>query len=259
MKLTHEKFDVIGDVHGCFEELQGLVRSLGYIEDVNSYVHPEGRLLIFIGDLVSRGPDSLKVVDLAARMVKHNRAIVIRGNNEDKLLRYLKGEDLPVRHGFKVVVDQINQYEGQDRKDIVEALVEFLEKTVIYLHSELHYLILVHAYWDVSFMDKELTPEEERLCMYAPMCPEPTQWGYHLVQDWPSKYPEDAPCCIMGHTPYLGSPKVYHNTICIDTASVYGGHLTAFSLPERSFTQVWSFQYWKTLTLGASPQYASYE
>jgi protein phosphatase len=45
-------FDIIGDVHGCYEELCALLDALGYVDGV----HPEGRRLVFVGDLVDRGP-----------------------------------------------------------------------------------------------------------------------------------------------------------------------------------------------------------
>lgn len=75
--------DVIGDVHGELEALQDLVGHLGYAEDG---AHPEGRFLVFVGDLVDRGPDSPGVVAWVQRMIQDGNALCMLGNHELNLL-----------------------------------------------------------------------------------------------------------------------------------------------------------------------------
>jgi protein phosphatase len=110
--LRHESgpFDVIGDVHGCREELELLLAGLGYALDqdeqgrpVNAR-HPAGRRVIFLGDLVDRGPDTPGVLRLAMGMVAAGTALAVAGNHEVKLLRALRAglgegsqEDSPPR------------------------------------------------------------------------------------------------------------------------------------------------------------------
>ena len=69
----HGPFDVIGDVHGCFDELSELLTKLGYVVDGAPEAprahHPEGRRAVFLGDLVDRGPDSPRVLRLVMSMV----------------------------------------------------------------------------------------------------------------------------------------------------------------------------------------------
>ncbi|MFK5004614.1 metallophosphoesterase, partial [Klebsiella pneumoniae] len=56
----HGPFDIIGDVHGCLDELTALLARLGYepAGPGGVPVHPAGRRAVFVGDLVDRGPDS---------------------------------------------------------------------------------------------------------------------------------------------------------------------------------------------------------
>lgn len=91
-KLDAEKIDVIGDIHGCFDELAELLRKLGYeIDEKNGLIagSPEGRTLVFLGDFTDRGPEPVKVLKLAMDAVKSGRARSVRGNHEEKILQKL--------------------------------------------------------------------------------------------------------------------------------------------------------------------------
>lgn len=53
-------FDIVGDIHGCFDEWLELLTKLGYQKnEAGLYIHPEGRKFISLGDIMSRGPKSL--------------------------------------------------------------------------------------------------------------------------------------------------------------------------------------------------------
>ena len=82
--LPDGPLDVVGDVHGELDALQALLAHLSYDEDGS---HPEGRLLVFVGDLCDRGPDSPGVIELVQRLAQAGRALVTLGNHEINLLR----------------------------------------------------------------------------------------------------------------------------------------------------------------------------
>jgi protein phosphatase len=83
-------FDIIGDVHGCADELHELLRQLGYAPDAGGVPrHPEGRRAILLGDLVDRGPKNLDVLRLAMRMHAAGAALCVPGNHDVKLLKWL--------------------------------------------------------------------------------------------------------------------------------------------------------------------------
>ena len=96
-------FDIVGDVHGCFEELVLLLERLGYQlaarvgadgETGYSVTHPEGRKAVFVGDLVDRGPGVTNVLKLVMSMVEDGVALCVAGNHESKLVRKLKGRNV---------------------------------------------------------------------------------------------------------------------------------------------------------------------
>lgn len=82
--LAAGSLDIVGDVHGELDALQELLRLLGHGACGG---HPEGRRLVFLGDLVDRGPDSVGVVRLVRDLVESGRAQVVLGNHELNLLR----------------------------------------------------------------------------------------------------------------------------------------------------------------------------
>lgn len=82
--LPSTALDVIGDVHGEADALSQLLRHLGYGLDGD---HPEGRKLVFIGDLCDRGPDSPAVIARVKTMVEVGNAICVMGNHELNILR----------------------------------------------------------------------------------------------------------------------------------------------------------------------------
>lgn len=80
-------YDIIGDVHGYALLLKILLKQLGYTAKENSYFHPLGRKIVFVGDLINRGPDSLKVLSLIRKMHTEKQAFCVLGNHEFRLIQ----------------------------------------------------------------------------------------------------------------------------------------------------------------------------
>ena len=75
--------DIVGDIHGEIDALRDLLGHLGYADDGS---HPEGRRLVFLGDLTDRGPDSPAVIDLVKHFVETDRAQCVLGNHDLNIL-----------------------------------------------------------------------------------------------------------------------------------------------------------------------------
>jgi hypothetical protein len=82
--------DLVGDVHGELDALRQLLGRLGYAADG---AHPQGRRLVFVGDLVDRGPDTPGVIELVRRLVEAGRAQCVLGNHEFNVLRGARKAD----------------------------------------------------------------------------------------------------------------------------------------------------------------------
>ena len=82
-------YDVIGDIHGQADKLEGLLAHLGYTRSGSSYRAPHGRQAIFLGDLIDRGPKQLRVLEIARGMVDSGNALCIMGNHEFNAIGYV--------------------------------------------------------------------------------------------------------------------------------------------------------------------------
>ncbi len=87
-------YDVIGDVHGQDGKLKLLLAILGYRVRHGTWRHPEGRVAVFVGDLIDRGPGQVEVLRIVRRMQAAGSAVVIMGNHELNAIGYAtRGED----------------------------------------------------------------------------------------------------------------------------------------------------------------------
>jgi len=130
--------DVIGDVHGQLAALNALARVLGYDPD-RGFHHPDGRLLVFVGDLVDRGPDSLRVAEKVRELVQAGRAICLMGNHEYNLVGYTLGFERPRRSNEATIAEVVRLPERWGD------VIPFLRS--LPLAIELPDLRIIHAVW----------------------------------------------------------------------------------------------------------------
>ncbi|MCW1912546.1 polynucleotide kinase-phosphatase [Luteolibacter sp. GHJ8] len=223
-KSEHGPFDIIGDVHGCYEELRSLIGELGYSVTDHVASHPEGRQLLFVGDLVDRGPDAPSVLRLAMASVKAGSAICVPGNHDMKFLRWLNGKNVQLTHGL---ADTIAQLEADpiDRRD----LIEFLDKLVSHYVFDDGKLVVAHAGLKEEMQGRGSGKVRE-FCLYGETTGERDEYGLPERLDWARDYRGKA-LVVYGHTPFA-APRWLNHTVNIDTGCCFGGALTALRYPE---------------------------
>ena len=204
----------IGDIHGCHQEFADLLERLTLTKDDQ---------LILLGDLVNRGPDSLKVIDLA----RANRALSLLGNHELRLLNYRKTKDAAyLKEGDAATHAKLRPEDWA----YLEAmpLTHYVEElNTVFVHGG----FLPNEPWQkqpanivtrIQVVDRDGKPRKRSEAEGSP--------------SWADLW-NGPPFVVYGHTP---RPEVYKLkwSLGIDTACVLGGSLTAYILPEKRLVQV---------------------
>jgi hypothetical protein len=208
---------VVGDVHGCKEELEELLLLVQY---------GEGDDLLFLGDLLSRGPDPLGVLSIMRR----TGARGVLGNHDDVLLQW---------HAAKRAGDD-DAHLGKAKRKLAEKLEAadwaVLESLELYIDLPQHELRLVHA-GVVPGLAMEAQPRDALLSMrYLGPHNEPIEkigvYGEAAEKDgialWGRRY-VGPPHIVFGHNAQR-EPQMHPWATGIDTAVVYGEKLTAMVL-----------------------------
>ncbi|MBI4816145.1 MAG: polynucleotide kinase-phosphatase [Deltaproteobacteria bacterium] len=231
----HGPFDIVGDVHGCRAELEELVLKLGY--DLASGTHPAGRKLVFLGDLVDRGPDVPGVLRLVMGWVARGTALCIPGNHEVKLLKKLNGGQVKVTHGL---AESLRQLEGESPAFLDEVRT-FLDGLVSHYVLDEGKLVVAHAGLEASLQGRA-SAKVRSFALYGDTTGETDEFGLPVRQNWALEYRGRA-MVVFGHTP-VPRAEWLNNTICVDTGCVYGGELTALRYPERELVSVKAHAVW---------------
>jgi len=204
----------IGDIHGCHEEFSELLRLID--------LQPDDRLVL-LGDLVNRGPNTPRVLELA----RAHRAISLLGNHELRLLNYRRTRDLKfVKENDLETFDQLTAEDWS-----------YLENMLLtYEEPELN-LVCVHGGFLPDLPWNKQPAEIVTRIQVIDAAGQPCKRAdAPAAPSWADLW-NGPPFVVYGHTP---RPEIYKRkwSVGIDTACAMGGHLTAFILPEKRFVQV---------------------
>ena len=204
----------VGDIHGCHVEFAEMLEQLDLqVED----------RLVLLGDLVNRGPDSVKVIDLA----RGARSISLLGNHELRLLKFRKTGDRKYMKERDLETFDMLRPDDWAYLEAMPLTFEEPELTTVFVHGG----FLPGEPWQrqsaevvtrIQVVDRDGNPRKRAAAPDAPSWAD--LWG-------------GPPYVVYGHTP---RPEVYKLkwSIGIDTGCVLGGHLTALVLPEKRLVQV---------------------
>ena len=242
VNLRHENgpFDIIGDVHGCYDELAILLERLGYElktradadgETGYSATHPEGRKAVFVGDLVDRGPGVAKVLKLVMDMVSEGSALCVAGNHESKLVRKLQGRNVQVSHGLAESLAQLEL----ESPAFQQQVARFLDGLISHYVLDDGGLVVAHAGMKTEYQGRASARVRD-FCLYGETTGETDEFGLPVRSNWAADYRGRA-MVVYGHTPVV-EPAWLNSTINVDTGCVFGGRLTALRYPEKELVSV---------------------
>ena len=234
-KDDHGPFDIIGDVHGCYDELTHLLEELGYSVVRNEgdirVQAPEGRKAVFVGDLVDRGPNTPDVLRLVMGMVSAGTALCVPGNHDEKYLRKLRGKDVKIAHGLAETLEQMER----ETPEFHASVQKFLDGLISHYVLDGGKLVVAHAGMKENMQGRGAGPVRQ-FALYGETTGETDEFGLPVRVNWAAEYRGNA-AVVYGHTP-VPRAEWLNNTIDIDTGCVFGGRLTALRYPERTLVSV---------------------
>jgi protein phosphatase len=241
----HGPFDIIGDVHGCCDELEELLALLGYRAAEESsgdpclasrlYSHPAGRKAVFLGDLVDRGPRVLDTLRLVRSMVNAGSALCLPGNHDMKFLRRLKGKNVRITYGLEKTLAELESLPPESQTAFSEEASKFLDSLVSHYLLDDGKLVVAHGGMKEELQGRGSGRVRE-FALYGDTTGETDEFGLPVRHNWAMEYRGRA-MVVYGHVP-VPEPEWLNRTINIDTGCVFGGKLTALRYPEKELVSV---------------------
>lgn len=234
------KLHIIGDVHGMLDPLQELVKMLD--------IGPSDRL-VFVGDLIDKGPDSFGVVKYVEELRRYGsfEVILVDGNHEDRMRRYLRNLKLRPR----VAIEQAARAPELERlrEQLASEGMAFLDWSVPFYRCNTHDVLVVHGGIPGTLQDFPVSVEEAsaltgreakrfekiyRTRFVDAKSGEFLALGYQGRADpfWAEAYDGRFGHVVFGHQPFLSGPAEFAYATGIDTGAVHGGGLTALTLEQ---------------------------
>jgi RNA ligase len=208
MDVTNEIGDrrhiIVGDVHGCFDELMELLAERDF--------DPKEDVLISVGDLVDRGPKVKEVLDFCMLLP---RFYSVAGNHDDKCMRYFEGRNVKVGHGMETTIEAFG---GK----MPPAHMEFLRRLPLILKAPSGYV--VHAGFDPLMLPEE---QQRSDCLYMRYYGGKSYFDSFGGELWYKLWPKDYPRVFYGHIPDVSGPCL-PNIVSLDGGCVFGDYLKAW-------------------------------
>ncbi|MFT5082800.1 MAG: diadenosine tetraphosphatase ApaH/serine/threonine PP2A family protein phosphatase [Lentisphaeria bacterium] len=168
MVLQYSGYDIIGDIHGCSNTLENLLCKLGYRDEGRVYYHPS-RQVLFVGDVVDRGPHIREALHIVKNMVDAGTARCVMGNHEYNALGYIT--PTPESEGTSNV-SYVRAHNVRHNRMIAETLMQFAsypEEWRVFVEwfrslpvfLEIDGIRVVHACWDGDLIRQYKNLERE--------------------------------------------------------------------------------------------------
>ena len=230
---------IIGDIHGCIDELKALINQLE--------LNPNDSLF-FIGDLINKGPDSVGVVQYLYALSKTYSISLILGNHEEKFLRYMQHKQtnskalatMKITPDFELLAQNLKTDE-----------IDFLKQSFYTYYLEQLNLVLVHGgitknckvdlRINSPYNSEKRNSELELLTKtrFLDSNGKFVSLGSEneTTPFWADAYDGSYGMVVFGHTSFIqNSPRYFPHAIGIDTGCVYGGYLTALIFTDKKMT-----------------------
>src|SRR5438128_3635127 len=190
--------------------------------------------MVFVGDLVDRGPKIPEVLRLVMDSVNFGSAFCVPGNHDMKFMRKIWGKDVQITHGLADSLAQFETYE-QYYRGFSRVAAEFINDLVSHYVLDGGKLVVAHAGMKETMQGRGSGAVRE-FALFGETTGETDEFGLPVRYNWASEY-RGAAIVVYGHTP-VPEAEWLNRTINVDTGCVFGGRLTALRYPEKELVSV---------------------
>jgi len=208
-EIGSRHYVVVGDIHGCLDELKELLEMVKFDEAED--------VLVSVGDQVDRGPKVKETIDFLHALP---RFYSVMGNHEEKMLRLFRGTPVKVAHGLQVTIDSFGGKVPDHVADWVRSWPLILQVPDGYV---------VHGGFDPLMGPAEQNKAD---CIYMRYFGGENYFDSLGGTMWYKLWPSDAPKVFFGHDPHPDGPN-YNNICHLDGGCVFGGYLKAWSSRDK--------------------------
>lgn len=221
----------IGDIHGCLDELKQLLSLAAFDRNRDT--------LISVGDMIDRGPYNLETL----RFIKElPSSIVVRGNHDDKIRRWLSGNPVQLKHGAETTAAELDKAGDKEKEWVLDYLnslpTQYADKDILVVHA-------MPTAWgnkstshnDVTygFSDRRRMYGEKRLYKGVEV-----RWNWW--DHWDAANFDGRTVCF-GHY-WFQDVVLRENIVGLDTSCVRGGQLSGYIVETGEIVKVDSNQSW---------------
>jgi len=245
-----DNYIVIGDVHGCIDELKEILIQSGFLIDERGLLDLSlaKKSIILLGDFVDKGShkkikETIEFIHKNYYHLNQNRQqlYLILGNHEETVHRYLVN-DQRLKINATTIEQKHKYYNTVEllEKDISlkEKFLELYRESFIWLkysyNSEFS-VTLTHAPCEKIFLTKDTPESHNKMIKSISRSKNPNVELDMLMPFLRQEAEENRHYHIFGH---LSQPNIrkYKNKICIDTSAIYGGSLSCVIIEEDNLS-----------------------
>lgn len=227
--IQEENLDIVGDVHGLYNEMIELIEKLGYSIEKGKVIHQDNRKLVFLGDFIDRGEYSIEVLKFVKMAVEQGHYAVI-GNHEEKLInsyeKIKNGREIMGGLSGKITLSNLLR----EPLKIQESLISFLKKLPFYLVHEYSNTLLVHA--DILNGNLDTLTKQEAIYGFSRKGEKQnTDAQYQLLYNKGIvKYR-----LIRGH---IAAMSIEKDVISLEGEQAFNGHILAMSIDNTEWGEI---------------------
>lgn len=223
---------VVGDIHGCLEELRALLEKAGFNERKDT--------LVSVGDMVDRGPHNLETLRFISSLPNK---VVVRGNHDDKIRRWLKGNPVHISHGAEVTAAELDKAGDKTKEWAFEWLdslpTQYMDGEILVVHAmPTEWSKTTQTYGNVTtaFNDRRRMYGEKR--EYKGVEVRWNWWDHWNAANFGGR------TVFFGHY-WFTDVVIRPNVVGLDTSCVRGGKLSGYIVEDNELVQVESNQSWQ--------------